>query len=290
MTAAPPASLVNVVPFLQCPLCAGEMGLERAALRCPKGHFFDVARQGYVNLLSGLAPQSADTPEMVAARARFLGAGHYDRLSELLGEIAVGLGSPAAGEERCLVEVGAGTGRHLGAILERFPGVPGIAIDISKHAARHAARAHPRIGSVVADATRVIPVRTAAAALAFCVFAPRSATELHRILDPRGALVVAMPAPGRHLQELVGPLGMLTVDPRKEERLESRLAPSFVPSERHDVEFPLRLSRAAVADLVAMGPSAHHVSPDSLRSEVESLPEPVEVTASFVVAVLRPRA
>ena len=48
-----------------------------ATWRCAAGHSFDIARQGYVNLLRRAAPENADTPEMLAARDRFLVAGHY---------------------------------------------------------------------------------------------------------------------------------------------------------------------------------------------------------------------
>ena len=50
----------------------------RPALRCPRRHSFDIARQGYVDLRAGRAPHAGDTAEMVAARADFLAAGHYD--------------------------------------------------------------------------------------------------------------------------------------------------------------------------------------------------------------------
>ena len=46
-------------------------------MRCASGHGFDVARQGYVNLLSGKASVDGDSADMVAARAAVLDAGHY---------------------------------------------------------------------------------------------------------------------------------------------------------------------------------------------------------------------
>ena len=62
-----------VVDLLACPTCAGELQLGPGALRCPRGHSFDVARQGYVSLLAAGAEVGAgDTPQMVDARAAFL--------------------------------------------------------------------------------------------------------------------------------------------------------------------------------------------------------------------------
>ena len=62
-------------------------------LRCANGHSFDVARQGYVTLMPGAAKAgTADTAEMVADRAAFLGAGHYAPLASALAERAAAAG------------------------------------------------------------------------------------------------------------------------------------------------------------------------------------------------------
>ena len=56
-------------------------------MRCGEGHSFDVARQGYLSLLAGEGtPHAGDTAEMVAARERFLGAGHFEPLAEALAD------------------------------------------------------------------------------------------------------------------------------------------------------------------------------------------------------------
>ncbi|MEU8116978.1 putative RNA methyltransferase [Micromonospora sp. NPDC048947] len=78
----------RILDRLRCPVC-GEPLAEATAgstatLRCPRRHSFDIARQGYVNLLAGRAPHAGDSAEMVAARADFLAAGHYDVISAAL--------------------------------------------------------------------------------------------------------------------------------------------------------------------------------------------------------------
>ncbi|MGC4757367.1 putative RNA methyltransferase [Micromonospora trifolii] len=80
----------RVLDRLRCPVCAEplEQATDTRALRCPRRHSFDVARQGYVNLLTGRAPHVGDTAEMVAARADFQAAGHYDVISAALVDAA----------------------------------------------------------------------------------------------------------------------------------------------------------------------------------------------------------
>jgi SAM-dependent methyltransferase len=161
-------------------------------------------------------------------------------------------------------------------------------LDISRHAARYAVRAHPRADAVVADAWQPLPVVTGAAAVVLNVFAPRNGAELRRVLRPGGSLLVVTPTPD-HLRELVGPLGLLTVDPRKRERVADQLDRHFAwqAEERH--ERVLRLSRDAVGALVGMGPSARHRDPAAVAAVVQELPERCTVTASFRTVTYRAR-
>lgn len=257
--------LDDVLPLLRCPVCALGLRREGGAVRCAAGHSFDVARSGYLSLLPGGAG-TADTAAMVAARDRFLSAGHFDPVGDAVAAI-VGAGP--------VVDVGAGTGRHLARVLAARDG-PGLAIDLSRQAARRAARAHPRIGAVVADAWRGLPLRDGVAGAVLSVFAPRGPAEAARVLGPGGRLVVVTPSP-RHLTQLVGPLGLVAVDPDKDARLERQLA-GFRLLRAEPVERTLVLGADDVRDVVAMGPSARHV-------DAAALPDLAgEVTLSVRVA------
>lgn len=282
--------LADVVLFLRCPHCGAGLEPNGRSLRCHTRHSFDVARQGYVNLLPGDArPGTGDTAEMVAARERFLGTGHYTPVARLVArEAARAVAGTAGGTDGpgCVVDVGAGTGYYLARVLDELPDHVGLALDISKFALRRAARAHPRIGAAVCDAWRPLPVRDAAAALVLNVFAPRDGAEIRRILRPGGALVVATPTP-RHLAELVTMLELLSVDERKQERLEEKLGPHLEPVDRHTHEETMPLGHADVEALVAMGPSAWHTDPAALGARIAALPETLEVTLSVTVSVYR---
>ncbi|MEO3771540.1 putative RNA methyltransferase [Micromonospora sp. B9E7] len=82
----------RILDRLRCPVCGEPLAEVTAgtarALRCPRRHSFDIARQGYVNLLAGRAPHVGDTAEMIAARADFQAAGHYDVISAALAAAA----------------------------------------------------------------------------------------------------------------------------------------------------------------------------------------------------------
>jgi len=259
--------LTDVVDLLACPLCAGDLGLADGSLRCPAGHSFDIARQGYVNLLAGDArPGTADSADMVQARADFLGAGHYAPLAAVLASRCHGR----------VVDAGAGTGYYLSAALAEAE--IGLALDISKFAARRAVRAHPRLGAVVADLWRDLPVRTGAADVLLNVFAPRNGSEFHRVLAPSGTLIVVTPT-SKHLASVVQALGLVTVDARKESRVADSLGEAFALADREVVEIPLSLNPDEVMTLVGMGPSPgisrRRSSPNgSPRSAPRSRPRP----------------
>jgi 23S rRNA (guanine745-N1)-methyltransferase len=267
--------LDDALDLLACPHCAGPLTRSGGSVTCPEGHSFDVARSGYLSLLPGDAKLgSADTAEMVAAREAFLGAGHFERLAEAVvseAERAAGTG--------CILDLGAGTGWYLARVLDRLPGRVGLALDLSKHALRRAARAHPRVAAVACDAWRPLPVRDSVAGLVLSVFAPRNGPEIARVLRPDGALLVVTPTE-RHLAELVGELGLLTVDERKEERLAATLDAHLDLERRAEHEWPLDLAPADAANAVAMGPSARHVAPGETGTHRA-------VTASLAISTYR---
>ncbi|MFJ6195124.1 putative RNA methyltransferase [Micromonospora sp. NPDC092111] len=276
---------------LRCPVC-GEPLAEAAdtrALRCPRRHSFDVARQGYVNLLTGRAPHVGDTAAMVAARADFLAAGHYDVVSAALADAATDvLAEPGFGAYPLVVDAGAGTGRHLAAVLAALPDAVGLALDVAKPALRRAARAHPRAAAALADTWQRLPLADHSAAVLLNVFAPRNGAEFHRVLHPAGALLVVTPTEA-HLGELVDALDLLRVDPAKADRVADSLAGHFTEERATGYTARLALDRAEVATLVGMGPSAWHTDPERLAAAIAALPAPVTVTAAVRLTVWRPR-
>lgn len=285
--------LSEVVQALACPHCgagllpAGTVSAGQVdsgqSLRCASGHVFDIARQGYVSLLSGRERGVAgDTAAMVAARVSFLAAGHYDPIAE---HVAAAAERSAGGVPGGVVlDAGAGTGYYVARVMDRLPERVGVAVDVSKYAARRAAKAHQRVGAVVADVWRRIPLRAATASIVLNVFAPRNAEEMRRVLQPGGCLVVVTPT-ARHLAELVDALGLLNVDERKQQRLGEQLGGTFKMLEHGECEFSMALRRDEVETLVAMGPSAWHTEDAAMRARLAELPEPVDVTGSVTVSV-----
>lgn len=272
--------LDQLLTVLRCSLCGASFAREGSALRCTSGHSFDIARQGYVNLLHARVPAgTADTAEMVAARAEFLGAGHYAPLADAVVRACAGAGTGL------VVDAGAGTGYYLAKVLDALPDARGLALDVSAVALRRAARAHARAAAVVWNLWHPLPLESACASLVINVFAPRNGPEFRRILAADGKLVVVTPTRA-HLAELAAVAPMLAVDPDKERRLAGTLDEHFTLAAREEVAFPLVLSAAEARTLVGMGPGAHHLA----RGALAGLPATVLCSASCHVDLYRPRA
>lgn len=273
-----------VIQYLACAYCDAALARDGGSLRCRAGHAFDIARQGYVSLIPGSASVAGgDTAAMVQARERFLAAGHFASLAAELGRAAASAAGPRGTGRGCVVDVGAGTGYYLAAVLDRLPERVGLALDASRFAVRRAARAHRRIWAVRCDAWRRLPVADGAASLGLNVFAPRNGAELRRILAPGGRLLVVTPMPD-HLGELVRPLGLLTVDERKDERLTGTLSPHLELAARTEHRVTLSLDRAAVGALAAMGPSSWHAPAAALAERIARLRDPAPVTLAVALS------
>ena len=269
----------EVLAAVRCSVCGDPVEFDGRTVRCVRRHAFDLAKQGYVNLLHAkVTAGTADTAEMVAARAEFLGAGHYGGLADLVaGEAAV------LTRSGLVVDAGAGTGYYLAHVLDRLPGSPGLALDVSAVALRRAARAHSRISAAVWNLWEPWPVADQSASVVLNVFAPRNPAEFHRVLRPGGHLVVASPGPG-HLRELTSVVDLLDVDGRKDERIDGALSGYFSLVDRQEHATRLTLSPVDVRRVVMMGPNAHHPERLTRLSQVD---RPLDVTASFVVSAYR---
>jgi 23S rRNA (guanine745-N1)-methyltransferase len=247
-----PASHPVPAPW-RCPVCRDRLQLvDGDRWACPKRHSFDVAKEGYVNLLrSGrkVTRSPGDSPEMVAARRRFLGLGAYDPMTEAVA------GAVAAEGRGLVLDVGCGEGRHTRAL----PGTV-LGVDVAKPAVAAAAKAHPDGAYAVASAAD-LPLADGAVDAAVNVFGPVMPEELGRVVKIGGVVVTASPGP-RHLEEL----RRLVYDDAHPHEVKPPLrnAPDlFALEEVATVAFSLRpLDAGQLHDLFAMTPYRWHAPPD----------------------------
>ncbi|MDN5570604.1 MAG: methyltransferase domain-containing protein [Propionibacteriaceae bacterium] len=238
--------------LLACPTCGQGLDADARPVRCRAGHSFDVAKQGYLNLLGAPPPAHADTSAMLDARARVLASGAFDAVDALVARRARGV--------RTVLDAGGGTGHHLARLLDAVPTARGVTLDVSVAAARRAARAHERAASIVADTWGTLPLLPGRFDLVTCLFAPRNMAEFARVLGDGGLLLVVTPD-ADHLASVRQRYGLLGIEPDKDDRLLRTASGLFEPVGRQSVRTPLAASAELVGDLIAMGPNAFHTAP-----------------------------
>jgi 23S rRNA (guanine745-N1)-methyltransferase len=289
-----PPPLARAAGLLLCPHCNSALVAGPGVLTCGQGHSHDVAREGYVTLLSGPVGRDAgDDAAMIAARVEIEEAGHFSPLTEAIVAAAAAAvprepPSPSAASPAApwtILDLGAGTGHHLAAVLDAFPPALGVAVDVSAPASRRAARAHPNLAGVRADTWARVPLGDGAADLALVVFAPRNGPELARVVGPDGTLLVATPAPN-HLWEL-REYHTLSVHPDKAGELRRRLEPAFEELDVRSIEWTLPLTTAAATQVLRMGPTARHLKADALERLAASSPGLIRVTAAIELRTFR---
>ncbi|HUO32011.1 MAG TPA: methyltransferase domain-containing protein [Bryobacteraceae bacterium] len=179
--------------MLLCPVRGCRLPLAREPRRvvCPRGHSFDIARSGYLNLLQPQERRSkrpGDSAEAVAARRRL-----HDRgvTTPLLCAIAERLN---ASRNDTVLDTGCGDGFYLGS-LHRGAGFLAHGVDISIPAVDAAARRYPECEWIVANADRFIPYSDQSFSIVLSITARMNAAEFQRVLRNDGRLLVAIPAP-----------------------------------------------------------------------------------------------
>jgi SAM-dependent methyltransferase len=136
---------VSRVALFRGPVCGAPLAKAERLYRCPRGHAFDVARQGYVNLLRKGARGRGDPLRMLQARRAFLEAGYYKTLSERLNRLVEEAAESLNREVRVL-DAGRGEGfylRRLQQVSAEPQSLIRCGIDISRDAIRLAARRDP---------------------------------------------------------------------------------------------------------------------------------------------------
>lgn len=268
--------------MLACPVCGLPLNRQEASFTCDNGHVFDIAREGYVNLLLAQHRHSKDpgyNKEMIAARRDFFDRGHYERLADDLAAIISGY-LPAA--PAVVLDAGCGEGYYLRRLRRHLveTGQVGSTIlcglDISKHGIRVAARRDPDGLYAVAGTFRM-PVLADRIDVLLTHFSPVSAADFRRVVRPGGMVLVGGPGED-HLysfKELLydtparfEPSGSLTE------------ADGFEPVTTHRISYKLQLrGTGQVANLLAMTPFYWSASQDTQArlAAIEELDTEVDV-------------
>ena len=262
---------------LICPICGERLEKKDGSYVCSRSHRFDIARQGYVNLLPVQQKHSrvpGDTREQVRSRRAFLEAGYYAPICDALIQAAEKWG--AEGE---LLDVGCGEG-YYSARLARARKLPLTGLDISKEAVRCAAAKYKDARWLCATAAH-IPVEDGSAGVITSLFALTLPEEFHRVLRP-GGLFLQVLAAEDHLLGLKSVIYDRLIHREKDSVPE---LPGFTRLESVPIRFSFAVEGEQVQNLLAMTPHVFRISKEGAERLAGT--QYLEDTASCVLNVFR---
>lgn len=262
-----------------CPVCRQPLSRDAKSWRCVREHSFDVAREGYVNLLPVQQKNSrepGDDPQTVMARREFLQAGHYQPLRDALLALAAPLQSQG------LLDIGCGEGYYTGALAAVSAQVTGI--DIARPAIRIAARRYPEVTWLVGSGAH-LPVADGTVDLVCNIFTQLHVSEMVRVLRPEGHVLVVTPATG-HLRRIREQL-FDEVRPYDTDKFLASFEARFELVSRQELQFPLALAQPALGQLLQMTPYAWKAKPER-RAALEAS-EGIQTEAAFSLLLFRRR-
>ncbi|UVW34560.1 methyltransferase domain-containing protein [SAR92 clade bacterium H455] len=192
----------------KCPSCDQALIMQDdpqpRTYRCNNQHSFDLAREGYLNLLLPQHKRSrnpGDSDEMIRSRQRFLNAGYYEPLSDA---IVAAVAKAASGPEQTVLDLGCGEGYYMQqlrmASATASTKLKLLGMDISKFAVRLAAK-RKMDARLAVDSVYNIPLFENRVDTAISVFSPISIEETARVLKPGGQLIMVGPG-AEHLAGL----------------------------------------------------------------------------------------
>ncbi|WP_232216340.1 23S rRNA (guanine(745)-N(1))-methyltransferase [Methylobacter marinus] len=272
------------LPFMSCyicPVCGEplEASATRKSYQCPKRHSFDLAREGYLNLLPVQHKHSSepgDSKAMMQARRAFLEAGFYQPLARAVAAMI------AAGKPERVLDLGCGEGYYSRFIEAHCLDVAVHGLDIAKTAVAMAAKKQPGARFIVASSQR-LPYADHYFDLLLRVFAPSNDEELKRVLKPDGLLLTVTPGP-RHLWQLKE----FIYSEVRAHAASGELPPGFECLTTERLHYKITPDGEQRIALLQMTPFAWR-APDPVRQAIKEAPE-LEIEADFVLTLAKKTA
>lgn len=269
-----------------CPVCAEALVLHERTLRCDSNHCFDLAKEGYSNLLLANQKNSkepGDSKVMLTSRRDFLSAGFYQPLADKVAELL----TPYLSSDSYVLDCGCGEGYYSEQIYQAL-GCSIKGIDIARDGVRLAAKRFKSIAasakadfSVASSFNLPLPDHQLDAVMQ--VFAPVSEAELLRVLKPQGVYCDVSPGP-KHFTQLKQKLYREARDHEA-----PPMAPGFELLSETPVRFDIQLqNNTDLQNLLMMTPLCWKGSREA-KAELMAL-KAFALTIDFVVRLYRPEA
>ncbi|WP_297420984.1 putative RNA methyltransferase [Clostridium sp.] len=194
--------------LLLCPVCKDKLikDIVKKMYKCPNNHTYDIAKEGYVNLLISNQKSSknpGDSKEMVLARIDFLSRGYYSLLSNKINEIAAEFLGKNTSNKFNIMDLGCGEGYYLTNLKtyldEKNIKADYYGLDVSKDAVKYASKSNKECVWAVGNNFR-IPADDKSIDCILSVFSPIEINECNRVLKDEGVFIRVLPRTNHLIQ------------------------------------------------------------------------------------------
>ena len=263
---------------LICPICGMPLQQQEREYRCENRHSFDIARQGYVNLLTVQQKKSlhpGDTREQVLSRRSFLDEGFYAPIARTLCVTAQEMNAKGP-----VLDIGCGEG-YYSTQLAAALNTELVGLDISKEAVRVAAAKYKDALWLCGTAAH-LPVGDHSAGCITSLFALTMAEEFHRCLASDGLYFQVLAAQ----DHLLGLKSIIYPELKLKEKDSVPDLPGFELLKSVPIRFTFTVEGDQVQNLLSMTPHVYRISKEGAQrlKETATLTD----TASCVLNVYRP--
>ena len=256
-----------------CPVCQARLIKDGKSYVCENRHNFDIAKEGYVNLLLSSQKKSkcpGDSNEMMLARSEFLNAGYYEKAADAICDMI------ASCAHDKILDAGCGEGYYTNLIANRFSNSEIYGIDISKDGVRRGK--NKKVGYIVGSIFR-LPFENEDIDVITNIFAPYCETEFYRVLKNGGSLIIAC-AGKEHLKEL----RQIIYENEKGHDEKEFLFKGFCEEERKEIKYKIDLDATGLKNLFKMTPY-YFQAPLEQKNKIETL-ERLKLTVDFEIIKL----
>lgn len=268
--------------IFECPICSSQMKIvDCKSLICSQNHCFDIAKHGYVNLLSH-SVKTKYTNSMFNARKTLCRSGFFEPLQERISQLTLGE-ITGKSEQIKVLDAGCGEGSHLSSIHQKIGkkanGFLGVGIDISKEGIQLASKDYPHNIWSVADLAKC-PFVSKQFDIILNILSPSNYLEFERILADDGKIIKVIPESG-YLKEL---REIFYVNTNKLVYANDNTVELFRHSvnllDIQNVRYTLALDNTLIEYLVNMTPLSWYATETSLKRirEMSSLEVTIDLT------------
>ncbi|MDN5994647.1 MAG: methyltransferase domain-containing protein [Lactococcus lactis] len=265
--------------IISCPVCSHLLIKEQNTYKCENNHTFDLAKEGYLNLLLNAKKTSGDSKEMMAARRDFLAKGYYEKLSDRVNQRL----KKSHSTDQAILDIGCGEGYYLSRFQKEIaPKASNFyGMDISKLGIRMAAKKNPMIHWLVANFAK-LPFKDKSVSTVLSMFAEYSVPEIDRILTDDGNIIIVRAA-NNHLIELKN-----IIYPEIHEKVKTSSIKTFPGFCVEQENFSYKVTIQSTEDLLSlllMTPHYWKIKPEGIENLKKF--EFLEVTISIEIDLLK---